>query len=46
MWPYSIPQKRRLSGFLSLSISSNNDKLRCIIKIEEIFEKKLVKEWR
>jgi hypothetical protein len=25
-WPYFVLQKSRLSGFLSLNISSNNDK--------------------
>jgi hypothetical protein len=45
MWPYSVPQKRRLSGFYSVNISSNNDKLWCIIMIQELLKNKLVKEW-
>jgi hypothetical protein len=36
-WPYSVLQKGRLSGYLFPNISSNNDKLQCIIRIQEIF---------
>jgi hypothetical protein len=45
VWSYSVDQKRKLSGYLTLNISSNNDKLRCIIRIQEISKEKLVKEW-